>query len=128
MLTILDTNIAIRLRDGDEESLRRVSARPGTSAFSTVTRVELEGGVYKEPADSAVLRRRLDYLLESFEELPFGPREAAAYGAIVAASGFSRPRILDRMIAATALVADATLVTNDPGDFADIAGLKLEAW
>jgi predicted nucleic acid-binding protein len=32
------------------------------------------------------------------------------------------------MIAATALVAGATLVTSNPRDFADIAELKLEAW
>jgi tRNA(fMet)-specific endonuclease VapC len=67
-------------------------------------------------------------MLAALNTLPFRVEEARAYGAIVARSGFSRPRILDRMIAATALVADATLVTSNPRDFADIAQLKLEAW
>ena len=37
-------------------------------------------------------------------------------------------RILDRLIAATAIVHDLTLVTINGADFRDIPGLKLEAW
>jgi tRNA(fMet)-specific endonuclease VapC len=60
--------------------------------------------------------------------LDFGAAEADAYRAIVEAVGFSRRKLLDRMIAAQALVHHATLVTQNPSDFQDIPGLDLEVW
>jgi tRNA(fMet)-specific endonuclease VapC len=53
---------------------------------------------------------------------------ADAYGSIVAHSGYSRPKLIDRMIAAQALVHRATLVTFNADDFRDIPGLQLESW
>lgn len=44
------------------------------------------------------------------------------------ATDFSRRRIIDRMIAAQALLHDATLVTMNGEDFKDIPGLKLLIW
>lgn len=96
--------------------------------LSVVTRVELEGGVYKDVRQASLRRARLDRILGDFQELPFGSEEALAYAAIVMACGFSRTRILDRMIAATAIVAGATLITLNPRDFADVPGLALEDW
>lgn len=51
-----------------------------------------------------------------------------AYGRIVAHAGYSRRKLLDRMIAAQALVHRAALVTLNADDFTDVPGLKLEAW
>jgi predicted nucleic acid-binding protein len=48
--------------------------------------------------------------------------------AIVEVAGYSRRKILDRMIAAQALVHRATLVTQNPADFKDVPGLKLLTW
>ena len=96
--------------------------------LSVVTRVELEGGVYKDPARAELLRARLDPILAAYEVLPFGGKEAAVYADIVEACGFSRTRILDRMIAATAIVAGATLVTLNPRDFINVPGLMVEDW
>ena len=42
-----------------------------------------------------------------------------------ASAGYSRRKLLDRMIAAQALVHRATLVTFNPDDFSDIPGLSL---
>ena len=42
--------------------------------------------------------------------------------------GYSRRKLLDRMIAAQALVHRATLVTLNEDDFRDIPGLHLESW
>jgi predicted nucleic acid-binding protein len=50
------------------------------------------------------------------------------YGDIVRANGFSRTRVFDRLIAATALVHDLTLVTINGADFRDNPGLNLEVW
>ncbi|QMW22741.1 PIN domain-containing protein [Sandaracinobacteroides saxicola] len=38
------------------------------------------------------------------------------------------PRLLARMIAATALVRGLPLATLNPDDFADVAGLRVEDW
>ena len=50
------------------------------------------------------------------------------YARIVAALGFSRSRVLDRLIAATAIIGDLVLVTSNGPDFDAIPGLKLEVW
>jgi tRNA(fMet)-specific endonuclease VapC len=47
---------------------------------------------------------------------------------IVANAGYSRRKLLDRMIAAQALVHRATLITFNVDDFSDVPGLKLRAW
>lgn len=53
---------------------------------------------------------------------------ASIYGQIVSQSAFNRRKIIDRMIAATALANNLTLITANGADFADIDGLKLEIW
>ncbi len=55
------------------------------------------------------------------------PDDLAA-GSVVAPAGYSRRRLLDRMIAAQAVVHRATLVTFNRADLADVVGLQLEAW
>ena len=101
---------------------------PAQPAISIVTRVELEGGVYRDAAQAASLRARLDLMLEEIEQLPFMTAEAVAYGGIVQRCGYSRPKLIDRMIAATAIVAGATLITLNPRDFRDIPRLTIEDW
>jgi predicted nucleic acid-binding protein len=125
---LIDTNIAIFLRDGDHEITARLRTLSSLPLISVATRVELEGGVYRDPGTAPVLRQRLDLLLASLEELPFGTAEATVYGKIVESCGYSRPRLLDRMIAASALVAGARLITMNAADFKEIADLHLEDW
>lgn len=56
MSKLLDTKIAILLRDGDPQITAAV-ARIGDGVFlSIVTQVELEGGVYRDPVQAAVRR------------------------------------------------------------------------
>lgn len=125
---LLDTSIAIGLRDDDPAIVARAKALGPGLVLSIVTRVELEGGVYRDPPTADIRRRRLDILLAALPVLPFDADAAEAYGAIVREAGYSRRKLLDRMIAAQAIVHDATLVTLNPADFADIPGLKLLAW
>ena len=128
MLYILDTSVAIQLRDGDEDVLARVEALDGDACMSVVTRVELEGGVGRRPADTAIRRKRLDALLATVRCLPFDEDAADRYRQIIEAAGFSRPRIIDRMIAAHALALAATVVTLNGKDFVDVPQLNLLAW
>ncbi len=128
MAFLLDTDVAIHLRDGDPAVTAKVAALDDAVLMSIVTRVELEGGVYRDPAHAPVRRARLDAILAAVPTLAFDDEAADAYGAIVADAGYSRRKLLDRMIAAQALVHRASLVTMNAGDYADIPELALLAW
>jgi len=125
---LLDTNVAIHLRDGDPTISAKVAALDDAILLSIVTRVELEGGVYRDAADAPTRRARLNTLLSAIPVLAFDASAAEAYAAIVARAGYSRRKLLDRMIAAHALVHRATLVTMNADDFRDIVGLEILAW
>jgi predicted nucleic acid-binding protein len=125
---LLDTNVAIHLRDGDGDILAKVVALQGAVLLSVVSRVELEGGVYRDAAQAHVRRPRLDAILEVLPVLAFDDAAADAYRTIVEAAGYSRRKLLDRMIAAQALVHRATLVTMNGADFQDVPGLSLLRW
>jgi len=125
---LLDTNVAIHLRDGDEAVTSKVSALEGAILLSVISRVELEGGVYRDPAQAGIRRPRLDAILAALPVLAFDDTAADAYRQIVEAVGYSRRKLLDRMIAAQALVHRATLVTLNSSDFRDIPGLDWLSW
>ena len=128
MAFLLDTNVAIHLRDGDPTVTQRVAKLEGAVLMSIVTRVELEGGVYREPPHAAVRRARLDAMLSAIPTLAFDDLAAEAYATLIASAGYSRLKLLDRMIAAQALVHRATLVTFNSDDFSDVPGLSSLAW
>ncbi len=128
MAFLIDTNVAIHLRDGDTAAMARVASLQGAVLMSIVTRVELEGGVHREPAQASVRRARLQILLRAIPTLVFDDLAATIYSSIVASAGYSRRKLLDRMIAAQALVHRAELVTFNPDDFSDVPGLTLHAW
>jgi tRNA(fMet)-specific endonuclease VapC len=123
---VLDTSVAILLRDDAELATPLLAALDIRPVFSAITKVELEGGVYARPEMLMQRRLRLDALLRKIEVVDFDSDMATVYGRIVEQRGFSRRKIIDRMIAATALSRDAVLVTANPADFAEIDGLKLE--
>jgi tRNA(fMet)-specific endonuclease VapC len=125
---VLDTSVVIALRDGDDAVAAKLAALSGAVLISIVTRVELEGGVYRDPAQAALRRPRLDAILRVLPVLPFDDAAADSYRAIVESAGYSRRKLLDRMIAAQALVHRAALVTKYPADFRDIPELEVVAW
>jgi tRNA(fMet)-specific endonuclease VapC len=125
---LLDTNVAIHLRDRDPRVMDRVEALEEPVMISIITRVELEGGVRQGAANAAIRKERLHAMLATLPTIPFGDEAADAYSAILEAVGFSRRKVLDRMIAAQALTQRAAVVTMNPDDFTDVPGLKVIAW
>lgn len=128
MRYLLDTNVVIHLRDGHPGVRNGLTALSGPLMVSIITRVELEGGLLRDPSQAALRQARLDAMLTTLPVLAFDDACADAYRAIVTAAGYSRRKILDRMIAAQALTHQATLVTVNAADFSDIPGLTLLAW
>jgi tRNA(fMet)-specific endonuclease VapC len=125
---LLDTSAAILLRDDDPKAKSALAKLDSMPLLSAVTKVELEGGVHAREAMMAQRRVRLDALLQLLDVLDFTSEMAEVYSAIVAQTGFSRRKIIDRMIAATALAHDLTVITTNGEDFADIEGLQMEIW
>jgi tRNA(fMet)-specific endonuclease VapC len=124
---LLDTSVAVYVRDSDvfAARLENLDERP---LLSAVTRVELENGVYRDSAWAPVRRANLDAMLRHMTSLDFGDAEIDAYRTIVAEIGYNRRRVIDRMIAATAIANGLSLASLNPTDFRDIPGLSLEAW
>ncbi|WP_375391281.1 PIN domain-containing protein [uncultured Sphingomonas sp.] len=128
MAFLIDTNVAIHLRDGDEPFVSWAATQTEPINLSLISVVELQAGLV---ASEPLLRNRLrgyDDLLSFVMVLPLDRPIVDTYGRIIRAAGFSRPRLLDRLIAATAIVHELTLVTINGSDFRDIPGLKLEVW
>ncbi|NBB14575.1 PIN domain-containing protein [Caulobacter sp. SLTY] len=125
---LLDTSVAIELRDAAAGITEKVETLDGPLVLSIITKIELERGIQRVPADAHIRRQRLDAILEMLPTIAFDDQAADVYRSIIEAVGFSRRKMADRMIASQALVADATLVTLNPSDFRDIPGLKLLGW
>jgi predicted nucleic acid-binding protein len=125
---LIDTSVAVALREGDRAAVQRLGRLPHLPCLSVISVVELEGGVAVAREGEQVRRRALDRLYTSLEIIAFGEAEAVAYARIVATIGFSRRLIIDRMIAAQAIVAGVTLATLNPRDFRDVPGLTIEDW
>ncbi|MDB5675543.1 MAG: vapC protein [Sphingomonas bacterium] len=125
---LIDTNVAIYLRDGHPMIVRRIAELGDVAAVSLVTLVELEGGVYANPAFAVRRRARMDAMFSETPVLPLDNAAVTVYGEIVRTAGYSRTRLFDRLIAATALLHGLTLITINGADFRDIPGLSLEIW
>ena len=125
---LLDTSVAIPLRDGDPAVWARAMALGEAPYISILTAAELEGGVYRDPAQVELRRAAMDAIDGKLDVIAFEIAELAAYRTILETIGFHRTRVLDRLIAATALANGLALATRNPKDFRDIPGLEIEEW
>lgn len=123
---MLDTNILILRRWIDPAEL------PNEMAISAITLAELSAGPHEvrrndeqDAYDEHVERaRRLDVLQRAeseFDPVPFDAEAARIYGrvsaAVIASGRKPRRRMVDLMIAATAIAEDLPLFTTNPDDF-----------
>ncbi len=125
---LIDTNIAIHLRDGLEPVLDKVAEHRDAVALSALSLAELQRGLYKSPQHWAVRQARLATILRSIPVLPFDATAAEAYGRVIAQIGWVKGRDFDRMIASHAISTRRVLVTANTVDFADVPGLTIENW
>jgi tRNA(fMet)-specific endonuclease VapC len=125
---LLDTNIAIHLRDGDAAVLKKAGEQRGALLLSALSLAELQRGICKAAALTAVRQLRLEIMLRYLIVIPFDAAGAEAYGRIIAACGWAKGKDFDRMIAAHAIATRSTLVTNNLADFRGIPRLLLENW
>ncbi len=128
MAYLIATNIAIHARDGVDRVLEKIATHRGSVRISVISVLELQRGIYKNPALTAVRRSRLETLLRAVSVLPFDTAAADAYGQIIAECGWVRGRDFDRMIAAHAIRSRSILVTDNVADFRDVPGLTIENW
>jgi tRNA(fMet)-specific endonuclease VapC len=126
---LLDTNICIYIREKrPEEVLRRFrKLRAGEAALSVITFGELFYGANKSAQRAAALER-LRELIHVLPALPLPEAAAEAYGTIRADLEAKGAMIgnNDLWIAAHALAADLTLVSNNLREFRRVSGLRLQ--
>lgn len=128
MAYLIDTNIAVYARDGNDRVLDKLTEHDGDILLSALSFAELQRGLYRDPTLTATRQIRLTALLQGVPVLPFDAPAATEYGRIIAQCGWIKGRDFDRMIAAHAISRGAILVTNNESDFRDIPGLSLENW
>ncbi len=118
MRTVLDTSVLL----GPEPAPIN-----GDLAISAASLAELHFGVLVARSDDiqAERLRRLAEIERSFDPLPMDTQVARAYGRLAAATAKAgrqpRARVMDLVIAATAMAHGARLCTRNP---ADLAGLE----
>src|ERR1700691_5607433 len=128
---LLDTNICIYIRQRKpDEVLRRFRRlRPGEAALSVITYGELLYGAAKSTQRAAALERLRD-LVRLLPALALPESAAETYGAIRAGLESNGEMIgnNDLWIAAHAVAAGLTLVTNNEKEFRRVRGLKVQNW
>ena len=131
MRFLLDTNICIYLLKAHApQVIERFKTTPlGDVAMSVVTYAELRHGIERTSAqDRAAADHALQRFIARVPVLPFDENAAKNYGVLAAAVRDRRRDTMDRLIAAHALSASVTLVTNNEADFNGYPGLVVENW
>jgi len=130
MAYLVDTNILIYHLNGIENATQLIDRllEPG-AAMSSISFMEVVEGLEGRGNTTAAEQRFTD-LAERLRNLDFNREEAIVAADIrhtLRQQGRSvRSRGLDLLIAATAITHDLTLLTNNPSDYHDVPGLRLE--
>jgi tRNA(fMet)-specific endonuclease VapC len=125
---MLDTDtVSFALRGMGEVATRLAQRKRSELCLSAVSVAELRFGAAKR--GSRKIHRAIDAFLSGVDVLAFDQTAADRFGLIAAALANEGAPIghIDTMIAAHALSAGATLVTNTR-HFSKVGGLKLENW
>jgi tRNA(fMet)-specific endonuclease VapC len=132
MAYLLDTNVwitSLRGRNSLVSERIRQTPRPETLLLCAVVKAELLYGAIRSAQPQRNLHA-LDVIFQSYASLPFDDAAAQKYAELrtdLEKKGKSiGPN--DLMIAAIALAAGLTLVTNNTSEFSRVPGLQCEDW
>lgn len=118
---MLDTSVAVALGEIPLDLL------PVNTAISTLTLAELTAGpcAVNDELERARRQDRIQRFESGVNALPFDSNCARAFGLVYAAAGRKArgSRVVDLMIAATALAHDLPLYTMNPKDLRGLEGL-----
>lgn len=126
---LIDTNICSAYIKGNHGAWSRFLTHSGSMAISVITAGELWTWAKRSKTRSAT-RDAVNELLQSMHVIEVDMEVALQFGELRAKlldAGTPIPD-MDTVIAATALVHDMTLVTNNTKDFLPVSGLKLVDW
>jgi tRNA(fMet)-specific endonuclease VapC len=130
MRYLLDTNMLIVLSKERAGLAERLSRQPASAILiSSIVVAEIEYGIAKS-ARQEHNRRVFDALLAGFTVVAFDAIAARHYGPIRAQLERQGQVIgpHDLLIAAHALALDASVVTDNAGEFSWVEGLVVENW
>ena len=130
MKYLLDTNICIWLMKRVPSVLHAFRCKKSEgAAISSIVLAELEYGVQKSQ-NADISRAALSSFLATIEVLPFDEMAAYEYGGICLDLQRRGKPIgqMDMLVAAHAVAAGLTLVTNNTREFERVKGLPLEDW
>jgi tRNA(fMet)-specific endonuclease VapC len=116
-LYMLDTNMVSYIAKGHSKAARARMLnleKDVVVCLSVITEAEIRYGLAKRP-EATALRERMEWFLAAVKVLPWGRDEAKVYGELRAKleSAGKTLENMDLQIAAHAIAAGATLVTND---------------
>lgn len=126
---MLDTDtVSYALRGEGRVAARILDHRPSELCISSITLAELRYGAHRR--QSVKLHGLIDAFISNIPALPFDDTCAGHFGALAAELAARGTPIgnLDVLIAAHAIAADATLVTNNVKHFARVRALSVENW
>jgi len=126
---MLDTDsVSFSWRGEGEVAAKIVAHPPSALCVSAITVAELRFGADKRK--SSKLHAKIDTFIATVEVVPFDEICARHFGAIASTLAREGTPIGERdvMIAATAIAAEATLVTRNLQHFKRVRGLRTENW
>ena len=120
MRVLLDSNILIYAAAGERRAVEALDAATEAewAGYSALSRLELFSFPHLKPSDEA----RLASIIECFDEVPIDER---VIDEAIAVRKRRKIKVPDAIIAASARVMGAALVTRNSCDFVDIPGLIL---
>ena len=131
MKYFLDTNICIYVINKRPSAIiaKFTEVPPQELGISAIVVSELRYGVAKSQ-QAERNQQLLDAFLRPFQIVPYGKKAAQAYGTIRAELEKKGQPIgrEDLLIAAHAVSADLTLITNNEDEFRRVPNLRVENW
>ena len=128
---LLDTCSVSDFVKGDKNTLAKIqSTNPDDIFLSTISYMEIEFGLQKNPKKAKFIQNILNDLFHSINLLEFGIEEARSAG-LIRADLTKKGTLIgpyDLLIAATAIHHHLILITSNTSEFERVQNLVCENW